>query len=77
MLAALATIPRFRGIKKIGLDAVAEMPYPRRLKSTARLTLDDDSTENVVLIHVDGSAPGKPATTGFLRTRKPLSLAWM
>jgi hypothetical protein len=66
-----------RGIAEIGLDAVPEMPYSRRLKSTARLALDDDSPENVVAIHVDGSAPGKLATTGFLRTKKPLSLAWM
>jgi hypothetical protein len=42
------SIPGNLEIEEIGLDAVGEMPYPRRLKSTARLALDDDSTANVV-----------------------------
>jgi hypothetical protein len=63
------------GLRKIGLDAIWQMSYSRRLKESLSLLYAAIERDwyRVYLIHVDGSASGNSATTGYLRTTKRLA----
>ena len=65
-------IPAFAwNCRKTGLDAVLKMSYSRPLKSTTMPALERRINRDYA-IHVDGSALGKPATTGVPADREAI-----